>query len=285
MLSKTRKEAPSYTQPAENLLIIVADIQRHLNDDVYRYPYPTDVTGQNAFRAAIVRLQNYQTLYPGKLADAVALAKAQAYEKLTAYKEAGNNYELAKASEDEAIRKLANEGFERTKRFSEVADMTLDQSGLRTYERDMQKKIKDFEKLADDYKKTPYQCLAFVERERAQMQLAEFYIKFRFIQPFSLKDATNQLTHNIDDNKNSKNLFAHNLMLGDLNYDLAKEYVLLNDPEGPNFSQKAFDGFANGARTQYHIVEQADGFAEKLEARAKMAALEAFVERITDRGR
>lgn len=279
------KEAPSYTQPAENLLIILADIQRHLNDDVYRFPYPVDVTGQNVFRAGIVRLENYAKLYPGKLKDVVALGKAQAYEKLGAYKEAGLNYEEAQKSGDEPIKKVASEGFERCKRFSQVLDQEMDQSGLLPYERDLQKKIRDLDDMATQYKGTPYECHALRERERAQMQLAEFYVTMRFMQPYSVNDVLLQIKRNIDQNKNSKNLYAHHLMLADVYYDLAREYVLRSDPEGPSFHQKEFEGFANSARAEYHIVEQADGYPEKLEGRAKLLALEAFVERVTDRAK
>ncbi|MCX7020120.1 MAG: hypothetical protein WCK47_06315 [bacterium] len=284
-LGKGRDQAPSYTQPAENLLIIVADIQRHLDDDIYRFPYAVDVTGKNVFRAALVRLANYETLYPGRLSDIVALAKAQAFEKLSGYNEAARNYDLARKSPDEAIRKIAGEGLERARKFDRVVNQPVDMAVPRTYERDMKQKIGDIDQLANEYKGTPHRALALLERERAQTTLAKFYLMFRFMQPFNTNDAIAQIKRNIDQNSNSKNLYLHHLLLGDLQFELAREYAILNDPEGMNFQRKAFDGFANSARAQYHIVEQADGFPEKLEGRAKIAALEAFVERIGDRAR
>lgn len=288
--SRGNAEAPSYAQPAENIVIILADIHRHINDDVYRFPYPLDVTGQNVFRAAAVRLDYYKDMYPGKMTDVVALAKAQVYEKLTSYQEAGENYNAAEASKDENIRRLAGEGFERTKKFAAAVNQPLDKSGLRTYERDLQKKIKDLDALAGEYRdtperKNPYKSLALVERERAQLQLAEFYKMMRFMQPFSTNDAILQIKRNIDQNKDSKLLFTHHMMLADMYYDLANEYTLLQDPEGPGFSLKEFGGFASLARAEYHIIEQADGYPEKMEARAKLLALEAFVERITDKAK
>jgi hypothetical protein len=284
-LKRGKSGAPAYTQPAENILIIVADIQRHLADDVYRFPYPTDVTGQNVFRAAVVRLANYETLYPGKLADVVALARAQAFEKLGAYDEAGRSYQIAQKSGDRAISSVSGEGFERTKKFSRVIHQAVDFSGLRTYERDLQKKIRDLEDLSGEFKSTPHASLALLERERAQMQLAEFYVTMRFIQPFSTDDALLQLKRNIDQNRESKKRYAHHMMLADLYYDIARQYTLKADPEGPDFSQREFEGYANAARSEYHVVEQADGYPEKLEARAKQLALEAFMETVVDRAR
>ncbi|MCX7717593.1 MAG: hypothetical protein N2111_04210 [Candidatus Sumerlaeaceae bacterium] len=282
---KQKAGASSAASPAENLLIIVADIQRHINDDVYRYPYATDVTGQNVFRAGIVRLANYETLFPGRMKDLVALAKANAFEKLGAFSDAERNYTEAQKSNDAAIRKAAGEGAERARRFAQVLRRELDQSGLRPYERDLQVLIRDADDLAEKYKGTPYAALALVERERAEMRLAEFYASMRFIHPYTTEDAILQLKRNIERNKNSKNRYSHHLMLGDLYASLARQYVVMHDPDGTDFDMKEFEGFASQARSEYFIVQQADGYPEKLEGRAKLAALEAFVERVAERSR
>lgn len=280
-----KKDAPAYAQPAENLLIIVADIQRHLNEDVYRFPYPTDVTGQNLFRAALVQLANYEKQYPGKMSDVVALSRAQAWERLCAFAEAAANYEQARTSGDEAVLKLAQEGFERCRRLALVASSVIDQSSPRTFERDMQDRIKTLKKLADEFRGTPHACLAEVARERAQMQLAEFYVAMRFLQPYTTEQAEAALKQNIEENRRSKLRYAHNLRLADFYYERAREYTLKNDPAGADFRQKSFDTFVSPARTEYKIVEQADGYPEKLEARARLLALEAFVDRTLERAR
>lgn len=285
LVAAPRSDAPAYAQPAENLLLILADIQRHVNDDVYRFPYPTDVTGQNIFRAALVRLANYEKLYPGRMSDVVALARAQAWERLCSFPEAAANYETAKKSEDKSIQKLAGEGYERAKRFALAAESIVDQSGLRTFERDMKTRIELLTKLADEFKSTSYACLARVARERSQMQLAEFYVSMRFIQPYSTKEAEAALKKNADSNRDSKLRYAHHLRLADFYYERAREYTLKNDPAGANFSLKDFEGFTNPARSEYKIVEEADGFPEKLEARAKLLALESFVDRTLERAR
>ncbi|MGI8905148.1 MAG: hypothetical protein ACR2IE_01500 [Candidatus Sumerlaeaceae bacterium] len=281
----SRQEEPlANTQPAENLLLIVADIQRHINDDVYRFPYPLDANGQNVFRASIVRLSNYERIYPGRLKEVVALAKAQAFEKLCAFQEAGANYQAAQKSGDERIKKVAGEGFERMKQFSSIVDVIPDKSTPRTWERDIRTRIAELSALVKTTS-LPHVALLQVERERAQMQLAEFYKAVRFIRPYSMKDLTNQLKENVEVNKASKMLYTHHLMQADLQFELAKEYTVLNDPEGPDFDLRDFEGFTKSARAEYAIVEQADGFDEKQEGRAKLQALDAFVERVTDRAR
>lgn len=279
------KDAPAYAQPAENLLLIVADIQRHLEDDVYRFPYATDVTGQNIFRSALVRLANYEKLYPGRMTDVVALAKAQAWERLCAFQEAAANYEKAQKSPDEAIRKLAGEGFERARRFALAAGSEVDQSSMRTFERDMRFRIELLTKLAEEFRGSPYECLAQVARERTQMQLAEFYVSMRFIQPYTTKEAEQALKKNAESNRFSKLRFAHHLRLADFYYERAREYTLKDDPAGADFKLKEFEALVNPARAEYKIVEEADGYPEKLEARAKLLALEAFIDRVMERAR
>jgi hypothetical protein len=272
-------------QPVENLLLIVADIQRHIKDDIFRFPYPVDANGQNVFRAGIVKLSNYEKAYPGNVPDVIALAKAQAFERLCSFQEAGANYELAQSSKDERIRKLGLEGFERTKKISQITDVVPDQSSPRTWERDIRQRISLLKDLQKELADSSTQCLLKLEQERAQIQLAEFYIKVRFIRPYTLDEALKQIRTNIEDNKRSKSLYVHRLMLGDLYFELAKEYTYRHDPEGPEFRLREFEDFAKSARAEYDAVEKADGFDEKQEGKAKLQALESFAERVGDRAR
>lgn len=285
LFGREEQQAATYTQPAENLILIVADIQRHFADDVYRFPYPQDVNGQNVFRSAIVQLSNYEKLYPNRNADIVAYGRAQAYERLCDFQPAGLNYEKAAKSEDQSLQKLAKDGFERCKAFSKVVDRTLNQSSLRAYEDDLKLQIKDLDKLADTYNGTANRCLALLERERVQMRLAEFYAMFRFMKPYTTEMALDQLKQNLEANNHSKLRYTHHLMKATLSYELAREYTVLHDPEGPDFNIREFEGFANAARSELAIVEQADGYAEKQEGRALLTALEAFIERTRDRAR
>lgn len=266
-------------------MLIVADLQRHVNDDTYRFPVATDVTGQNVFRATVARLANYQTLYPDRMRDLVSMAMAQAFEKLGDYALAVANYETAKASPDPQVAKAAEDGQKRALRFVAVVNQQVDQTALRPYERDMKKKIADLDALAAEFRNTPWQSQALLERERADLQMAQFYTAMRFMRPYTTEDAVKQLKSNLDRYKDSKNRFLHHLLLADFYFLLAREYTLLHDPDGPEFSMRAFEGYSDPARSEYRIVEQADGYPEKLEARAKMMALEAFVESVTEKAR
>ena len=117
------------------------------------------------------------------------------------------------------------------------------------------------------------------------MALAEFYSMFRFMKPYTTEMALEQVKKNLQANSESKLKYTHHLMLANLNYELAREYTVLHDPEGPDFNLKEFESFAKAARSELAIVEQADGFSEKQEGRALLTALEEFIERTRDRAR
>ena len=280
-----KDEAPSYARPADNILIIVADLQRHIADDVYRQPYAVDITGQNVFRACLVRLANYESLYSGRETDVVAMARAQAYERLCDYANAKSNYLKASKSSDSALAKKATEGGDRVDKFLKVLALPLDTSGLLPYQRDLEIRIRDFEALANDLKDTSYECLALVEKERAEECLTDLIVRMRSMAPYSPKMALERLKKIIDNNPNSTTRYAHHLALGDYYFDQAKQYVVLQDPDGPSFNNGEFQQYLSPARSEYSIVAQADGFAEKPEGRAKLAALEAFYERILASGK
>jgi hypothetical protein len=72
--------------PYENLIEVLADFARHLHDDLYRFPPPSDLTGGNLFAATLTRLENFRTLHPTDMPDVVTFAKAER-EALHRYRE------------------------------------------------------------------------------------------------------------------------------------------------------------------------------------------------------
>ncbi len=275
-----KDEAPSYARPADNLLIIVADLQRHLGDDVYRQPYAVDITGQNVFRACLIRLANYESMYGERESDVVAMSRAQAYEKLCDFANAKANYEKAAGSKDAALSKKAAAGKDRVDKFLKILAVPLDTSGARPYERDLEVRIRDTETLANELEGTDYACLALIEKERAMEQMADLIMRMRAIAPYSPDQALDALKKLNDENPKSKKRYTHHLGLGDYYLDQAKQYVILHDPNSPGFKENDFRQYIAPARAEYTIVSQADGYAQKPEGVAKLAALNAFYERV-----
>src|SRR5262245_55617013 len=71
---------PPIYQPYESLMQILADLQMHVDDDIYRFGQPRDIAGKNLFRATLERLKNYEATNPGAFPDVIAVSKAKALE-------------------------------------------------------------------------------------------------------------------------------------------------------------------------------------------------------------
>ena len=72
---------------------------------------------------------------------------------------------------------------------------------------------------------------------------------------------------------------------GDYHASLAREYALLNEPEGLAFDIETFEGFAQSAMKLYAEVAQQDGAPEKLEANGKIEGLKGMMEQMRRRSR
>ncbi len=277
-----RRELPVH--PYENLLSILADFQWHLEDDIYRFPYPRDAAGNSIFKITIVRLANYQELYPDRFRDIVAFARAQAYERLGDYQQAIANYQQVLGNNTE-LKPLAQEKMAIAEEFNEIISQPLDQRTLQGYMDALKDKIAQLNQLITLYEGTPYEALAKVEKENAEVEYAVLLIENRMVIRDGVEKAVIQIQKLIQNNSESKRTYSHLVLLADFYFALAKEYVLLNDPEQAAFKIEEFEALVSAARAQYYQVEQADGYEEKLEARAKLKALGEFTNTIAARAK
>ena len=87
----------------------------------------------------------------------------------------------------------------------------------------------------------------------------------------------------IDEHKESKNYYTHHLRLADFYFQLAKEYVDLNAPEGTEFREEKFEELINAAADLYFAVSQADGYREKEEGKAKLKSLFSFANSVSQK--
>lgn len=277
-----RRDLPVH--PYENLLSILADFQWHLEDDIYRFPYPRDAVGNNIFKITIVRLANYQELYPERFPDIVAFARAQAYERLGDYEQAMVNYRLVLSTHTE-LKPLAQEKLAVAEEFNKIVHWPVDQTTLQGYMDALNDKIAQLDQLIARYRETPYEALAKVEKENAEVEYAVLLMENRMVINNGVEKAIARIKKLIENNSESKKIYAHYLLLADFYYALAKEYVLLNDPEQATFKREEFEALVSAARSQYYRVEQADGYEEKLEARAKLQALGEFANTVATRSK
>ena len=270
---------PAKYEPAESLLSIVAEFQRYRNADLYRFPYPRDLSGQNVFKATLVRLGNYQTLYPKKYDELIAFTRAQTYARLGDYQTAARfckeaqNYGGDLAAQAAEHARMLDE-------FSEATALSRRSESFVEYERMLEERVERCQRLVDRYSKPPWHGLARCEHEQAEVDLAEFLWANRQVIPNGPRRAFDLLEAIRDHHRESKNFYRHTLRLGDWACEMATEYATLFPPERALFIWEEFERWTAKAKNHYLEVAQSFGAEERTEAAARLAALEALEHRV-----
>jgi len=272
---------PPQYEPAESLLTIVAEFQRYRDADLYRFPYPRDVSGQNVFKSTLVRLGNYETLYPNKNADVIAYTRAQAYGRLGEYEQATSFCKLAAKLGVELAGRAnqdlkALEDFRKTTAFARKAETLADLEKL------LQERVQGCKQLVAPHSAQPWLSLAQCEWEQAEVDLAEFLWANRQVIANGPKRALDLLEQIRTRHRQSKNFYRHTLRLGNWAHELAAEYAVVFPPERAQFLWDDFQRWVARAKSLYLEVGQSFGAQERSEAAAQLAALEALEFRVRD---
>ncbi|MFB3061079.1 MAG: hypothetical protein ACE10C_06865, partial [Candidatus Binatia bacterium] len=229
--------------------------------------------------ATLVRLDDYEEVYPNRFSDLVNFSKAMAYERLRDYEQAVNYYRKVTDSNGR-LGGQAEQNIVVLEAFKQILLEPLPTQDPFEYIKVLDDKVTAWNELTVQYKGTPYEYLARVEEEkidRAKVAFAE-------INRHRLKDG-NQLvilgySQLITKHRQSKNHYWYLLDFGDYYVKIAKEYAAQNDPEGLNFDPDTFDHIAKSALKFYTEVSQQDGITEKLEAKGKIQSLQALMQKI-----
>jgi len=272
--SNPLKTIPEY-KPYETLLEVIGDFQLHLNDDIYRFPMPKDITGQNIFKSTILRIESYQALYPEKFRDITSFTKALAYEKLEQYKEAIKYYEETISYQSE-LKDIAQGKLDTIKEFDVIVNAEPQNNTIDDYIRTMENKTVELNKLIEKYKGTPYEFLALIKKEQNNTEYFHFLKLNRYYIDNGMEKSFEQIKKLTEENKDSKNIYKHKLRLADYYFELAKEYALFNNPEETTFNYDEFFKFIKSAKNIYDSIAYTDGIPEKLEARGRAMAIEAY---------
>lgn len=274
----TIKETERY-KPAESLLEILTDFQRHLNDDTYRFPTFKDITGQNIYKATLLRLTNFERLYPNKFGPIVAYSRARAYEKL-------HDYEAALASYRQIIgtgSELEPEAKDRVKTcqaFLAAVTMPSTNGSVVKALDGFEKRAKDLERLVKQYRGTHYQNLARELLEQSDVERVSFLEANRNQIESGTELTIVEYNRIIKRHEESKNVYRHILRLGKFFEKLSREYSDHNNPEGLSFSMDEFQSYADSAMGLYTMVASKDGIIEKAEAQGLANSLRAYIAKI-----
>ena len=263
----------------EDLLKVVNEFQRLAAKDSYRFPLPKDVTGANVYKATLTRLQDYEAKHPGAYGEILAFTRARAYEGLHVYEKAIAQYQVVSQSKH-ALKEEAAKAIEVLIRFRDLKRTPLAATTPLDYLKSLDQQIAAWQELQKQYPNPPYEALAKEEEER----LDQAKVAFLVINRHRIEDGNESVvlaySQLIEKHKESKHQYRYQIEFGDFYFTLAQEYVAQNDPQSLQFDPLTFEGLGRSALRLYAQVAQEDGIIEKLEAKAKLEALEAYMAKV-----
>lgn len=263
----------------EDLLKIVSEFQRAEGKDTYRFPIQKDVTGSNVYKATLTRLQDYEAKHPGAYPELIAFTRARAFAGERLYSQALSYYQIVSQSKhqlkDEATKAVAI-----LSRFQEMQQRPITATTPVEYLQSLDDLIKGWQELSTQFPGLPYEPLAREEEER----LDRAKVAFLELNRHRIEDGNESVAlayrQLLDKHKESKNNYHYQIEFADFYFTLAQEYVTQVDPQSLQFDSTVFENLGRTALRLYAQVAQEDGIIEKLEAKGKLEALEAYMAKI-----
>jgi len=264
-------------EPAESLVEILSEFQRQITYDSYRFPTPKDLAGRNIFKATLVKLNNYEKLYPGRFKQIIAFNKAKSWERLQDYRRAIKYYK--DAEQYMPLKKTARQNIQICQEFNNLKKQYEKFPGKEPEAvlARLDKMIDSWEPLIRKYMGTPYEPLAREEREQLEFARVLFLEKNWFHRSKGKLLIHNSYRSLIKKHIESKNINRYFIKFGDFYARLAHEYAEEYDPESIHFNSKDFERLANYASELYEVPASKDGIAEKVEAKGKLDALSSYM--------
>lgn len=278
-LGKDEPQANPQYVTEEDLLKIVGEFQRAAGKDTYRFATPKDVTGANVNKATLTRLQDYEAKHPGAYPELIAFTRARAYEGVRAYDKAIPQYQLVSQSKHQ-LKDEAGKAVEILTRFHELQQRPISAATPVDYLKSLDERISGWQELWKQYAATPYESLAREEEER----LDRAKVAFLELNRYRIEDGNESVVlayrQLLDKHKESKNIHRYQIEFADFYGTLTQEYVAQADPQSLQFDSAIFEDLGRTALRLYAQVAQEDGVMEKLEAKGKLEALEAYMAKI-----
>jgi hypothetical protein len=263
----------------EDLLKVVGEFQRVAAKDTYRFPIPKDVTGANVNKATLRRLQDYEAKHPGAYPEILAFTRGRAYESMHEYEKAIAQYQIVSQSKH-PLNTEAGKAVAVLTQFRDLQKRSVTATTPVEYIAVLDRQITAWQELQKQQAGTPYAALAREEEER----LDQAKVTFLLLNRHRVEDGNASVAVAYDQlikkHTESKNRYRYQIECGDFYFLLAQEYVAQNDPQSLQFDSSTFEEIGRAALRLYGQVAQEDGVIEKLEAKGKLEALEAYMAKI-----
>ena len=280
-----RIEPTADVPPYETLLMLLADFRRSAGVDLYRYEIPLDMTGQNAFRAALERLDSFEKENPDAYGDVVDFTRGEARARLGDFRGAVEAFNRAAARSDSMLAAKASERAESLARLDEAVQPAGSADRLADYLRNLERKQERLDALLESFGESPDAALARRERERVDIEYALALFRNRYVLEKGAAPALDFAASMLERHAGSRLIYAHRLMLGRFYLELAHDLADLTPPDRLDFDAALFSSLIDAARKQFLRVSQADGYAEKLEGAALLDAAESLARKVRNLSR
>jgi len=284
-LACSRIESPPEAPPYETLLTLLADFRRFAGVDLYRYEIPLDMTGQNAFRATLERLDSFQEENPDAYGDVADFTRGEARARLGDFRGAADAFQRVAARSDSTLAATALERAEGLARLNEAVQSEGSADRLADYLRDLERKQQRLDALFDSLGESPDAALARRERERVDVEYALALFRNRYVLEKGAAPALDFAASMLERHAASRLIYAHRLMLGRFHLELAHDLADLTPPDRLGFDAALFFNLIDAARKQFFLVSQADGYAEKPEGAALLDATESLARKVRNLSR
>lgn len=276
--------SPPAVAPADesyrSLAEVVAVLESGTGADLYRFDPPTDVTGENLFRASAARLERYRQLLPDPAFEpSIAFALARARERLFDFAGAAALYEQVAAGASPLATRAARLGtFAR--RMADVLAHEPAEGGADDLLLRLAQQRVLLRGIAAELGDDPRAALVEVAIERQDVREREFLWRVRALGRNGTEVALDAARQVALDHAESRRRHEHALRLADMYAELARGYVSAVDPAGHDFDAAYALNLIQAAARTYAEVAAVDGRPEREEARAQLAALEGLSERL-----
>ena len=274
-LAGCSKPAWSPYSPHENLLSIVGDYQLVRAVNIYREDYPHDLTGQNIARATLVRLANYEEMYPGRYTPDIEMIRGEALMDLGDYASARRRFSHC-AEYDTSLRGAAREGAAASADFEETLARALSVESPEAHLADLDRQWADLQALGERYRASRWENHARIEIENAEIARAEFLIEHLGVLLDGEARALQALENLVRNHPKSRRGLGHAMRLAEFHLELARRMERLGDPERGSFDLTPAADHLESALDILYRVTQADGRPEKILAQHRLDEILAY---------
>jgi hypothetical protein len=261
---------------------LLADFMLYEKTDLYAVRPIEDLSGQNAYRATIQRLDFFQQDRPDTETDIVLVTRAKCWARLGAYRNAIEDYmQVAAMGDDSPLSPLARERAENLLPFREVHLLGEKPKTMADFIQNLETRIERLREIEIEYLGTYDAILARRDREQQQVELCLGLFRNRFVLRHGAQRAIDLAENMLEEHATSARVEEHRLRLGLFYLEMARDMTTLSPPESPTFDLELYERLSRNAREHISKVALADGRLEKIEAQAQLRVLDALDQRVT----